>query len=255
MRSLAQLVAGFIILLSAGRPGSAQSLSFGSPETAAKVMSLTGQVSVLRDSGPWALNEGSLVHVKQVIVTGADGFATFQITDGSTFEVYPNSRVTFRNNPSSLKDLLDVWLGRVRVHIQKLSGQPNHQRIKTPTAVISVRGTVFDIDVEGEESTLVSVTEGLVEVDHAQLPSKQPKLLGAGETLRVYKDIPLAKSSPNRDAVLQQGMRAATEALYRVIFGPRNGGGPAGAPAPRTGGGSPLPGETEPAPPPPPPID
>ena len=33
------------------------------PEAAARVMSLTGQVSVLRDSEPWALNVGDSVPV------------------------------------------------------------------------------------------------------------------------------------------------------------------------------------------------
>ena len=95
----------------------------------------------------------------------------FQVSDGSTFEVYPNSRVVFRANPSNLKDLLDLLLGRVKVHIQKLGGQPNNNRVTTPTAVISVRGTVFDVTVEDQESTLVAVEEGLVEVRHALLGS------------------------------------------------------------------------------------
>ena len=57
--------------------------------------------------------------------------------------------------------------GRVKVHIQKLGGQPNNNRVTTPTAVISVRGTIFDVSVEDGESTLVAVEEGLVEVRHA----------------------------------------------------------------------------------------
>ena len=107
-----------------------------SSDVAAKVTQLTGQVSVLKDSTPWALQVGSVVQVRQVILTGGDGFAIFQVSDGSTFEVYPNSRVVFRANPSNLKDLLDLVLGRVKVHIQKLGGQPNNNRVTTPTAVI-----------------------------------------------------------------------------------------------------------------------
>src|SRR5215217_7195287 len=79
---------------------SAQNLPFFSSEAAAKVITLNGQVSVLKDSTPWALQLGSQVQVRQVIVTGSDGFAVFEVSDGSTFEVYPNSRVTFRANPA-----------------------------------------------------------------------------------------------------------------------------------------------------------
>jgi hypothetical protein len=229
-----------------------------SPESAAKVTQLSGRVSILKDSTEWALHIGSVVAVKQVIVTGADGFAVLQVSDGSTFEVYPNSRVIFRDNPANWKDLLNLLLGRVKVHIQRLGGQPNYNKVKTPTAVISVRGTVFDVVVEDEASTLVSVEEGQVEVRHSLLPST--KLVNAGEYLRVYRDQPLAQSgSPRRAAAVQHGLRAAAEALYRVIY--RNpapaAGGRVPTPTPTGGGGAPLPGDTEstPPPPPPPPTD
>lgn len=235
---------------------SAQNLSFLSPEAAAKVVQLTGQVSVLKDATPWALSVGSTVQVRQIIVTGSDGFAIFQVSDGSTFEVYPNSRVTFRANPSNLKDLLDVWLGRVKVHIQKLTGgQPNNNRVLTPTAVISVRGTVFDVQVEDQESTLVAVEEGLVEVQHALIPPATPKLVHPGESLRVFRDQPLAqRASPVRDAAVQQGLRAATEALWRIIYRTPSGGGST-IPGGSTGGAHPGDTEPTPAPPPPPPPE
>lgn len=223
--------------------------AFGS-EGAARVIQLNGKVSILRDSTPWALSVGSQVRVQQIVVTGADGYAVFQVSDGSTFEVFPNSRVTFRANPSNWQDLLDLWLGRVKVHIEKLTGgQPNHNRVRTPTAVISVRGTKFDVSVEDPDSTLVSVDEGLVAVEHAILPSKEPKLVSEGEYIRVYRDQPLAKSGPNRDAVVRQALNAAAEALYRIILrSPTTPGG--GGTAPLPGGGGPV-GDTETTAPPP----
>ncbi len=232
---------------------SAQSLpSIFSSDVAAKVTQMTGQVSVLKDSTPWALQVGSVVQVKQIILTGTDGFAVFEVSDGSTFEVYPNSRVVFRANPSNLKDLLDLVLGRVKVHIQRLGGQPNNNRINTPTAVISVRGTVFDVTVDDGESTLVSVEEGLVEVRHALIGSSSPKLVSPGESLRVYRDQPLAqRSSPVRDATIQQGLRAAAEAIYRIVYrAPTAGGSPVPG---STGGGRPGDTDTNNPPPPPPP--
>ena len=42
---------------------------------AAKVVTLNGQVSILRDNSPWALNVGDSVQPRQIIVTGADGYA------------------------------------------------------------------------------------------------------------------------------------------------------------------------------------
>jgi ferric-dicitrate binding protein FerR (iron transport regulator) len=233
----------------------AQDLS-ATPDSAAKVISITGQVSILKDSNPWALQLGSTVQLKQMIVTGPDGFAVLQVSDGSTFEVYPNSKVTFRNNPSEWKDLLDLWIGRVKVHIQKLSGgAPNHQRVTSPTAVISVRGTIFDVVADDEDMTLVTVEEGLVGVQHRYLPVNNGKLISPGEYIRVYKNQPLAEKSIDKGQALRHAMNAGMEAVYRVILrSPQVPGG--GGRGPTTGGtggtGGGVPGDTKNDPPPPP---
>ena len=236
----------------------AQSISLNSPDSAATVITLTGDVSVLKDSNPWALQVGNTVQLKQMIVTGPDGYAKLQVSDGSTFEVYPNSKVTFRNNPSDWKDMLDVWIGRVKVHVQKLSGgSPNHQRVTSPTAVISVRGTIFDVVAEDEDTTLVSVEEGLVAVQHRYLPVNSGKFVSPGEYLRVYKNQPLADRSIDKGQAVKHALNAATDAVYRVILRSPQvpGGGGKIPPAGGTGGGKV--GDTDnkppPAPPPPPP--
>ena len=163
----------------------------GLNESAAKVISISGQVNVLRGSQPWALNMGDFIQQKQVVLSGPDGYAIFQVSDGSTFEVFPNSRVTFRNNPGAWSDLLDLWLGRVKVYVRRFGGQPNPARIYTPTAVISVRGTVFDVALEDEDTTYVGVEEGQVGVRHRLIPQDDQKLINPGESIRVYKNAPL----------------------------------------------------------------
>lgn len=221
---------------------------------AGKVVQLTGQVSVLRDGAPWALNVGDWVRPRQIVVTGAGGFAIFQLADGSTFEVFPNSRVSFRDNPGDFRDLLDLWLGRVKVHIQKLGGQPNRNRVRTPTAVISVRGTVFHVVLEDElDTTLVSVEEGLVAVQHALLPRGDPKLVNAGEYIRVYKNQPLASRQIDKGSAVQKGLRMLADALYDILI--RNPGGSGPAPGGGTSTGPQAPGDTPSTPPPPPPAE
>jgi ferric-dicitrate binding protein FerR (iron transport regulator) len=185
---------------------------------AAKVITLNGQVSVLRDNSPWVLNVGDAVEPRQIIITGPDGFAVFQVSDGSTFEVFPNARVVFRENAGSWRDLLDVLLGRVKVHIQKLGGQPNYNRVRTPTAVISVRGTVFDVAIEDEDdTTLVSVEEGQVGVQHLLKPGPE-RILNPGESIRVYRNQPLAAAQVDRSPLIRGVLRAAEQALYQVVY-------------------------------------
>lgn len=236
---------------------SGQFLTPTPPGAAAKVISRQGQVSLLRDNQHWAIDTGDSIQVRQVVITGPDGYAAFQVSDGSTFEVYPNSQVTFRANPGSFKDLVDVWLGRIRIHIQKLGGQPNPNRVHTPTAIISVRGTTFDVSVsEDDETTYVAVEEGQVAVQHRLMPRDgDPRLISGGEEITVYRNSPLAASRRvDRGQVMQFLAEAARQILLRAPVGigggPSGGGVPGGAPG---GGTPPLPGDTGATPPPPPP--
>lgn len=165
---------------------------------AAKAVSVSGMVSVMKDTVPWAISVGDTVQVQQLIKTGPDGNALFQLSDGSTFQVYPNSEVLFRKTPGDWRDLLDVLVGRIRVQIQHLLGQPNPNRVITPTAVISVRGTTFDVEVDEEGNvTTIEVEDGQVEVQHALLPRDRPTVLNPGDPpLRVYRNEPIANNSP-----------------------------------------------------------
>ncbi len=223
------------------------------PAGAARVLRAEGNVSVIRDTQAWAVTAGQFLQPRQEIVTGDDGYALFELPDGSQWEVFANSRAVFRQNPGNLRELIDLWVGRIKVHIQKLNGEPNPNRVRTPTAVISVRGTTFDIEVspDGEE-TYVGVEEGVVAVQHAILPYTEPKVLKAGDSVRVYKNAPLAKRF-DRGLIAQKAIRAINDLL--IFRGPRLGGGGGTGPAAggSTGGGVGLPGDTGGAAPPPPP--
>jgi hypothetical protein len=250
---LARIIQTLVLISAAAGVCLAQFVPFGAAG-AGEVIQLQGQVSVLKEGYPWALGAGDRVDAGRVIVTGPDGWAQFRVADGSTFEVYPNSRVTFRANTGNLRDLLDVWLGRIRVHIQRFQGQPNPNRIHTPTAVISVRGTTFDVSVnDDDETTVVAVEEGSVAVEHRLMPrSGDPKILNGGDSLVVHRNEPLSARRVDKGRIMQ----VFADVLWQVLArSPRlpGGSGPS-LPGPGgTGGGLPLPGDTGATPPPPPP--
>jgi len=244
------------VSLRAGQPALPRTAcpAFGPGEVAARVISLSGQVYVLHDSQPFALNVGDAVQAKQVIVSEGDGNAVFCVSDGSSFEVFPNSEVVFRDNPGTWRDLLDVLVGKIRVQIEKLGG-PNPNRVQTPTATISVRGTIFDVTVDDEERTTeVTVEEGSVAVRHKLLPSSD-KIVNQGESLKVYADQPLAQSRIDKGALAERILRAMADAARVAITTPRTSGGNGGSGGPIDcpacngdhGGGTPPPSTPPPA--------
>lgn len=218
------------------------------PDGTARLTVFTGQVSVLKDGSAWALNLGDSVRPQQVIVTGPDGYAQFKVADGSTFEVFANAKVVFRANQGDWRDLLELWLGRVRVQIEHFGGLPNNNRVRTPSAVISVRGTVFDVEVEDvTDTTLVVDEEGSVSVRHLLKPSE--KVLIAGEWVRVYRDQALAKQI-DKGGILERAMRAATQVAVDVAKQAPSAAHTTTVPPVTTPGSK---GPTTPPPPPPPP--
>ena len=230
-------------------------------DTAAKALVINGDVSVLRDNSPWALFEGNTVRPQQIVKTGPDGYARFQVFDGSTFEVFPNSQVVFRANPPSWKDLLDVVIGRVKVYIQHLNGIPNPNNVSSPTAVISVRGTVFEVVVEDEDgTTYVSVDEGLVGVRSKAVASAEV-LLQPTQSIRVFKNQPLAQKMVDKGSIVRGVVRAIEDAA-RVALQRQGAGGGVGTTPTTSGtgaqgdkgkGGGTTTAPTPPSAPPPPP--
>lgn len=253
-----------LILFSASLKMQAQVPALDPGGGAAKLVSFTGQISVQKgDNYAWALNVGDLVQPQQIIVTGPDGYGVFQVADGSTFEVFPKSHVVFRANRGDWKDLLEVWLGKVRIQIEHIGGLPNNNKVRTPTAVISVRGTIFDVEVEDQDATtLVTDEEGSVAVQHALHPGN-PRILNPGESIRVFRDEPLAKALIDKGAWLKRAAQMAADALYQAAANGSRGAGTLGkATVPGLPGdqknGNPAPpappSQSTPPPPPPPPA-
>jgi hypothetical protein len=197
----------------------------------ATVLQMRGQVSIERMPGdlvPVSVN--TQIKRTQVIVTGVDGWAQCQYSDGSVFEIFPKSKVVFHEQPTDWEHLLNVWIGHVKVWIQHAPGVPNYKNVSTPTAVISVRGTVFEVIVEDEDSTTVSVDEGLVDVMNVTAPNGRIPRLHAGEAITVYRNQPLGlnqNGKPLNNNVWDIAKRAVYEAVWQMN---RGGAGPLGGP-------------------------
>jgi ferric-dicitrate binding protein FerR (iron transport regulator) len=198
-----------------------------------------GMVALFQSHTAGATDKNSTVGAAEEIFTGPDGYARFRIADGSTFEVFPNSRVTFQAK-YTLEDMLELLLGKIRVQIEHHNG-PNHKKVSTPTALISVRGTVFDVAVEDPDgTTLVSVEEGQVEVRHLLQPSSITKTLNAGDAFRIYPNQPIAKAGGPPAFPVKFVMDRIKGAVYDILLNNPGGGGGlpgAGGGAPGTPGG------------------
>jgi hypothetical protein len=159
----------------------------------AQATAVTGQVTRIRNNEPWALSTGERVPVQQIITTGSDGYAHFNMAGGSNFDIFSNSRVIFRQNIANTGDLVDVLAGRVRVHLQPAPGQ-HQQRVFCPTAIISANEpTTLALAVDEDDTVRIDVVEGQVRVQHAFRPGSEPVLIRAIDAIVVQKNEPISR--------------------------------------------------------------
>jgi hypothetical protein len=183
-----------------------------------------------------ALFQGGQVSPGQMIVTGHDGYAKFRVRDGSTFEVFADSQVYFRNT-TSFGDLLNVIIGKVKVFIQHLPNVPNPNNVITPTALISVRGTEFSVEViDLDGTTQVAVDEGVVTVKNWKMGGQTVTLI-PGQATTVDPHVPLVGLGGVKGGVLYRMVKAGEDLLYQGIpgMGPRGPGNVPGTTAPAGG--------------------
>ena len=92
------------------------------------------------------------------------GSLLLDLQDGSQVLVKPNSHVLLKSPNEGKGYWLELLIGKINAKVQKRLGNAPSFRMGTPTAVITVRGTRFGVDVDKKQRTHVEVYEGLVEV-------------------------------------------------------------------------------------------
>jgi ferric-dicitrate binding protein FerR (iron transport regulator) len=113
-----------------------------------------------------ALTTGYILNPGDRIDTRGGGRVVIDLSDGSMVVVQPGSVIVLKDYraASSLRELLEIAIGMVRVRINHFAGRPNPYRMNSPTASIAVRGTEFSIQVDARGDTQVEVDEGAVQV-------------------------------------------------------------------------------------------
>ena len=96
------------------------------------------------------------------IRTGAGGKAGVLLSDGSSF-VLDNNSVFTVDDTGKKKTGFSLKLGRLKAAVAGYFA--SKFAVRTPTAVCAVRGTEFEVEVNKDGNTGMSVSEGLVEVN------------------------------------------------------------------------------------------
>ncbi|MBF0495582.1 MAG: FecR domain-containing protein, partial [Deltaproteobacteria bacterium] len=119
---------------------------------------------------------GAKIFIKDVIKTEPGTKLRIQFVDSSIVSVGENTRLTVTNYLFSPErkvrsSMLDVAFGKVKVFANNLFGfRDKAFKVKTPTAIIGVRGTVFLVWVVDSEVTKVASFENDITVANFYRP-------------------------------------------------------------------------------------
>jgi hypothetical protein len=165
------------------------------------------------------------------------------------FELFSTTSVTLAAGTPGV--ILTLQRGRIRAAFDKITGS-EPRTVQTPGALLAVRGTKFDVEVDQEGETILDVFEGIVEV-RSSLQQQPPFMVQAGqESSFGPRRPPVVRPMPeHRRNNGPDGDRGKNNP------GPnRNGerrGDPGSRPPGDNGHGQPGPPSGNPQPPPPPP--
>ena len=133
-----------------------------------------------------------IIQVGDEVRTGSGGSVILTAPDSSYMVVSENSKLVVDDFWSgSLRSMVNLMLGQVRFYISRLGGRPNPYSVRTPTALIAVRGTIFDVEVDAAEVVEVRCLEGQVNVQNILLSDREVLLNPGFHTLVRPGEIPM----------------------------------------------------------------
>lgn len=156
----------------------------GAPYAGATVADFEKKVQLqLPGQGSSAPSRGQVLPPDSVINT-EDGHILLHLEDGSDILVQPHTHLILKQPSPTNWQRLQLLLGQIKAEIQKRVGGSPPFQIGTPSAVISVRGTRFYVEVDKHMVTEVNVEEGEVQLENANGVGA-PVVIKAGSSSRV----------------------------------------------------------------------
>jgi FecR-like protein len=173
---LSTMIAGLALFCACAAAQEKSPAAVNAPYAGATVSDFKGKVSVQLPAQAFSAPVRGEVLPPEAMVNTDEGRLLLKLSDGSDILVRPHTRLVLKQPETSGWKYLQMTVGRIRTSIQKRTGGKPGFQIGTPSAVISVRGTRFDVEVDRRGFTEVDVDEGVVEME---------SLSGLGESVLI----------------------------------------------------------------------
>jgi ferric-dicitrate binding protein FerR (iron transport regulator) len=164
-RLVTHLALGFMLVLPLGALQKPEPQPLTMPPGSALVAEVKGKVSVTPPQGAAAPAQRGMALPAETNIETGKGSVLLLLADGSQVLVRSKTHLVLKSPASSEGHFLQMFLGEILATIKKRFGETPPFRLGTPSAVITVRGTRFSVQVDKKGRTMVQVYEGVVEVE------------------------------------------------------------------------------------------
>jgi hypothetical protein len=125
-------------------------------DSSGMVVASRGEVIAMSNGGSRELKQGDFVYVNDEIMTSNRSFAVLQFTDGAKVTVRPDSTMIIEQYLYAGNDSDEATLNLVEGGLRVITGamaktNPENYKVRTPVALMGVRGTEFSIMLCGDE--------------------------------------------------------------------------------------------------------
>jgi uncharacterized membrane protein YgcG len=187
-----------LVLYSACAAAQQTPAAASAPYAGATISDFKGKVSIQLPAQSFAAPVRGELLPPDTTVNTDEGRLLLKLSDGSDVLVRPHTKLLLKQPEASGWKYFQIMIGRVRTQIQKRMGGSPAFQIGTPSAVISVRGTKFDVEVDRRGFTEVDVDEGVVELE-AVTGRGESVMITAGFSSRVGMETGPEVPRPTQD--------------------------------------------------------
>lgn len=125
-------------------------------DSSGMVVASRGEVSALANGDSRELKQGDFIFVNDEIQTGDRSFVVLQFTDGAKVTVRPDSKLVIETYLYTGNEGDEATLSLVSGGLRVITGamaktNPENYKVRTPVALMGVRGTEFSIMLCGDQ--------------------------------------------------------------------------------------------------------
>ena len=151
MKTLVRTISSVLFLALLSGPVVAQQ-----EDSSGMVVASRGEVIALSNGGSRELKQGDFIYVSDEIMTSNRSFAVLQFEDGAKVTVRPDSTLIIESYLYNGDDGDEATLSLVEGGLRVITGamaksNPENYKVRTPVALMGVRGTEFSIMLCGDE--------------------------------------------------------------------------------------------------------